>query len=144
VLHVRRQATRTGELAPPKTPKALRRVPLAAHLVKLLAQLKLASSYSSPNDFVFASRTGGPLQHRNVQRRGFNTARDHAGLPRTVTFHDLRHAFASIAAHNNVPITVLSEVMGHRDVGVTQRIYTHLYNRDQAEHAFRQAMNPAG
>lgn len=141
VLHVQRQYSRTGEFAPPKTPKAIRRVPLAPDLVSDLRKRRLASKHSQDGDLVFASRAGGPLLHRNLQRRGFGAARDLAGIPKTVTFHDLRHAFASIAAHRGVPIAVLSAVMGHRDVGVTQRVYMHLYNRDAAEDAFRQVMN---
>jgi hypothetical protein len=31
--------------------------------------------------------------------------------------------------------------MGHADVGITQSIYTHLYGREEAEQAFREAMN---
>jgi hypothetical protein len=30
--------------------------------------------------------------------------------------------------------------MGHSDVGVTQRVYMHLYGREQAEDAFRASM----
>lgn len=140
ILNVRRQYSRTGELAPPKTPKALRRVPLAPDLVSLLRHRRISSRFSQEHDFVFANSKGRPLQHRNVQRRAFEAARDLAGLPKTVRFHDLRHAFASIAAHRGVPVAVLSTVMGHRDVGVTQGVYTHLYNRDAAEDAFRTAM----
>jgi integrase len=140
VLHVRRQFSRTGELAEPKTDKARRRVPLSPDMVALLKKHKLASRYSQETDFVFASNTGGPLSHRNVQRRGFEAARDLAGLPETITFHDLRHAFASIAAHRGVPLNVLSEVMGHTNAGVTQKVYIHLYGRQEAEEAFRAAM----
>ena len=143
VLLVQRQYSRTGELAPPKTPKAIRRVPLTPDLAALLRRHRLSSKLSQDSDFVFASRTGGPLLHRNVQRRGFEVARDLAEIPKTVTFHDLRHAFASIAAHRGVPVGVLSAVMGHRDVGVTQGVYMHLYNRDAAEDDFRTAMTGA-
>jgi hypothetical protein len=34
-----------------------------------------------------------------------------------------------------------SKVMGHSDIGVTQRVYVHLYGREQAEEQFRQAMS---
>ncbi len=57
-----------------------------------------------------------------------------------ITFHFLRHAFASIAAQRGVPVNVLSVIMGHSNVGVTQRVYLHLYGREQAEDAFRVAM----
>jgi integrase len=140
VLHVRRQYTRTGELAEPKTPKALRRVPLSADMAALLKRHKLKSPHSLDEEFVFGSNTGGPLSHRNVQRRGFEAARDHAALSHALSFHDLRHAFASLAAHRGVPEGVLSEVMGHTHVGITQKVYRHLYDRPAAEQAFREAM----
>jgi integrase len=143
VLHVRRQYTRVRELSAPKTAKALRRVPLSSEDVAFLRRHKLASRFSRDEDFVFPSLAGGPLGHRNVQRRGFEPARDLAELPKEVTFHDLRHAFASIAAHRGVPVNVLSEVMGHSHVGVTQRVYVHLYGRQAAEDAFREAMSGA-
>ena len=140
VLRVRRQFTLTDELTEPKTKKGLRRVPLGDDMVALLRRHKLASKFSQPEDFVFASRSGTPLSHRNVQVRGFEAARDKAELPATLTFHKLRHAFASLAAHRGVPMSVLSEVMGHAHVGITQSIYMHLYGRDQAEESFRNAM----
>jgi site-specific recombinase XerD len=112
-------------------------------MVVLLRRHKVASKRSQDSDFVFASRSGGPLSHRNVQRRGFEPARDLAGLPDQVTFHDLRHAFASIAASRGVQIHVLSEVMGHSNIGVTQQVYVHLYDRGKVEASFRQAMASA-
>jgi integrase len=140
VLRVRRQFTLTSELTEPKTKKGLRRVPLGDDMVAFLRRHKLASTFSQAEDFVFASRSGTPLSHRNVQVRGFEAARDKAELPETLTFHKLRHAFASLAAHRGVPMSVLSEVMGHAHVGITQSIYMHLYGRDQAEESFRNAM----
>jgi integrase len=141
VLHVRRQWTLTGELTPPKTRNGIRRVPLTPDLVRDLRKHKLASKFSKDDDFVFASKTGKPLAHRNAQVRGFEAARDKAGLPETLTFHSMRHAFASLAAHRGVPIQVLSAALGHGDVGITQKVYVHLYGRDQAEDAFRKAMS---
>ena len=94
-------------------------MPLAPEDVRELRRLKLASKFSQDESFVFSSRTGTALGHRNVQRRGFEAARDAAELPEHLTFHSLRHAFASLAAHRRVPVNVLSEVMGHSNVGVT-------------------------
>src|SRR5204863_7695582 len=105
---------------------------------------RIASRRSQDTSFVFASKSGAALSHRNVQRRGFEPTRDEAKLSASVTFHDLRHAFASIAAHRGVPVGVLSEVMGHSHVGLTQRVYMHLYGREQAEEAFRVAMSGSG
>jgi integrase len=60
-----------------------------------------------------------------------------AGLSEELRFHDLRYAFASMAAAKGVPINVLSAAMGHADIGVTLKTYTHLYDRAKAEDAFR-------
>ena len=105
-----------------------------------LRRLRLASRFSQETDFVFASRDGTPLGHRNVDRRGFEPARDLAGLPGSLTFHELRHAFASRAAHRGVPLNVLSEIMGHATIAVTSNVCVHLYGRAAAEDAFRVAM----
>jgi integrase len=140
VLHVRRQFTLTGELTEPKTKKGIRRVPLTTDMVAFLRRHRLASKHSQEEAFVFASKTGRPLSHRNVQVRGFEAARDKAELSENLTFHKMRHAFASLAAHRGVPVSVLSEVLGHADVGITQRVYMHLYDREKAEESFRAAM----
>jgi integrase len=141
VLRVERQWTLTSELTPPKTKAGVRRIPLSDELVRFFRELRLASRYSQETDPVFASRTGGRLRHRNVQRRAFEAARDEAGLPAELRFHDMRHAFASRCASRGVPIQTLSAVMGHADVSITQRVYVALYDRARAEDAFRAAMS---
>ena len=37
----------------------------------------------------------------------------------------------------------LAGVMGHANVGITDRVYKHLYDRESAEDAFRSAMSGA-
>jgi len=141
VLRVERQWTLTGELTTPKTKAGIRRVPLGGEMVSFFRQLRLASKHSLDTDPVFASKTGGRLRHRNVQRRAFEAARDLAGLPEELRFHDMRHAFASRCASRGVPIGTLSSVLGHADVSITQRVYVALYDRASAEEAFRAAMS---
>jgi integrase len=138
---VRRQWTKHGELTPPKTKKGVRRVPLTVAFARDLKRLKIASPFSQEQDPVFASQTGGYLGHRNVQRRAWEPVAEEAGLD--LTFHQIRHGFASRAAHLGVPVGTLSEIMGHSDIGVTQRIYVHLYGREEAEDAFRKTMAAA-
>jgi integrase len=60
-----------------------------------------------------------------------------------VTFHQLRHAFASRAHARGVELQDLSMVMGHSSPAVTARIYVHLYGREKAEERFRTAMTGA-
>ena len=133
---MRRQWTRDGTYSEPKTLAAIRQVPLALEMGKKLAEHKLASDYSGDEQPVFASSTGRPFSHRNVAQRGFEAAAKEAGLngeghPR-VTFHDLRHAFASIMIERGLSSTVLAHVMGHRDATTTERKYVHLFNSKSA------------
>lgn len=49
-----------------------------------LIALRLASKFSQDESPIFASKTGRPLGHRNVTRRGWEAARDKAGLPKSL------------------------------------------------------------
>lgn len=60
----------------------------------------------------------------SVVRRSFGTAVRRAGLE-DVTFHTLRHTFASQAVMAGMPLRVLQEVLGHRRLDMVLR-YAHL------------------
>ncbi|MEJ7569920.1 MAG: site-specific integrase [Gaiellaceae bacterium] len=140
VLHVRRQWLRTGVYGPPKTKSSVREIPLPAALRDELIAFRLRSASSLDGQPIFASRLGTPLQHRNVTRRGFEPARELAGLLPSLTFHDLRHAAASrlIAARLD-PVTVAA-VLGHRDAITTLRVYGHQFDRLRTSEAARAAL----
>jgi integrase len=127
VLQVRRQWTRLGEYAPPKTNGALRRIPLSEEMTKELAALKLRSRYSADNDPVFAAQNGKPLAHRNAAGRGFERAAAKAGSE-GVSFHSMRHAFASRMISRGINSTVLAALMGHESSTITERRYIHLFD----------------
>ncbi|MFL5930059.1 MAG: hypothetical protein ACJ75P_02270 [Gaiellaceae bacterium] len=77
---MRKQLDRHGQRVDPKTEESQRDVLLLPTIAKVLRELKLASSYAAPSDFVFASETGTPLQARNASRRGLVKAVEAAGL----------------------------------------------------------------
>lgn len=58
-------------------------------------------------------------------KTAFSTARRKAGLGPDVTFHTLRHTFASWAIQNGLDLGRLQKYLGHSDVSLTQR-YSHL------------------
>jgi integrase len=142
-LHVRRQWTRLGEYAPPKTRAAVRRIPLSADVAASLARHKLSSRYSKDSDPVFASRLGRPLGHRNATSRGFEPAARAAEIE-GVTFHSMRHAFASRMISRGISSIVLAALMGHESSAITERRYIHLFDRQRTDDAVRQAMAFAG
>ena len=139
VLYVRRQWTRMHEYAPPKTKAAIRRIPLSDEMTKYLAAFKLRSRHSKDEDPVFAALNSKPLGHRNVTRRGFEAAASEAGIE-GVTFHSMRHAFASRMIDRGISSTVLAALMGHESSTITERRYIHLFDRQRTDEAVRQAM----
>jgi integrase len=138
-LHVRRQWTRLSEYAPPKTRAAVRRVPLSPDIVKHLTEHKLASRYSKDDEPVFASKSGRPLGHRGATGRGFTRAVIEAGVD-GVSFHSMRHAFASRMIDRGISSTVLAKLMGHESSAITERRYIHLFDQQRTDDAVRQAM----
>ena len=56
------------------------------------------------------------------------------GLPK-VGFHGLRHSFASLAYHLNIPEKVVMEIGGWADNQTMHQIYTHISKQDVNTHA---------
>ncbi|MHB8642838.1 MAG: tyrosine-type recombinase/integrase [Gaiellaceae bacterium] len=139
ILYVRRQWTRAGSYGPTKTKAGLRRVPLSPDMLKYLTALKLRSRYSDDAQPVFASQNGETLGHRNSTRRGFEKAAKLAKLE-DVSFHDMRHAFASRMIDQGISSTVLAKIMGHETSAITEKRYIHLFDQQRTDDAVRQAM----
>lgn len=140
VLYIHRQWLKTSQYGPTKTKAGNRRIALPDDLRRELIDLQLASKHSQHDDPIFASTNGTPLGHRNTTHRGFQPARDLAGLPASLTFHDLRHAAASrLIAAGIDPVTVAG-ILGHEDPHVTLKIYGHLFDRDKRDKAIRAAL----
>lgn len=131
------QADRHGNLVEPKTAAARRDIPIPASLTRMLAAHKrqaFAKGHAKPTDFVFASETGRPLNHRNITRRGLEKAIENGELPR-LRWHDLRHVAASALISEGASVPYVARCLGHSNPAVTLAIYAHEFAR--AEHADR-------
>lgn len=62
-------------------------------------------------------------------RDGINRVCEQSGLP-LVGVHGLRHSFASLCYHLNVPERITMEIGGWSDINTVHRIYTHLAKSD--------------
>ncbi len=47
--------------------------------------------------------------------------------------HALRHSFVSLMINNGIPITMVSQMVGHANIGITMKIYTHLLDETLLE-----------
>ena len=80
-----------------------RTVPLPPHIALMLAEWR-AHCPSSPERYVFPSRTGRPLDLDTYRARVFRPAVARAGLPPTRRFHDLRHTAASLLLQSGATV----------------------------------------
>ncbi len=89
-----------------------------------------------PGNYVFTFDGGRP-PHPDTIRQRFDRLAAAAGLSR-ITFHDLRHSYATGALKAGVNPKVVSERIGHANVGFFLQTYAHVLrndDRDAAEQA---------
>lgn len=128
VLSVRFQLSRgtasnPSRLVALKTDKSARDVVLSDALASVLLEHRLATSHHRDENFVFSTRNGTPLSHRNAAR-ALTDACTAAGV-RRVGFHVLRHGFAStlIVGLGLDPVQV-SRQLGHAALSITLDTYS--------------------
>jgi integrase len=103
---LKRNAT-TPEFTPPKSKAGTRVLPLPAPAVAEL-RLYLSQYPLGPAGLLFTTPSGAVLNQNNWRRREWNRARLWAyGVPRDVTFHRLRHTYASLLIDQGVHSKVL-------------------------------------
>jgi integrase len=125
----------TGQHVPifgePKTRRGKRSVPLPAQTVAALrahrkaqaAERLLAGPDYTDHGLVFAEPDGAPI-HPDRFRVRFEHRVTRSGLSR-IRFHDLRHTYATLALQAGVHAKVVSEILGHANIGITLDTYSH-------------------
>lgn len=91
-----------------------------------------AGEYGLPGEWLFTNRFGSFVHPNNLYTAYFKPLRDRVGLP-DFHFHDLRHTYATLALLNGVPVKVVSETLGHKDIATTLRTYAHVIPGMQGE-----------
>ncbi len=96
-------------------------IPLTETAIKTFAEVQRVLHLHSP--FVFCDTQGKPFSPFQVSM-AFKRAVERAKIE-NLRFHDLRHDFASSLVQSGVPIQVVKELLGHKDLRMTIR-YSHL------------------
>src|SRR6185312_3743855 len=84
-----------------------------------------------PGDYVFTFEDGRP-PHPDTIRQRFDRLAAAAGLSR-ITFHDLRHSYATGALKAGISPKVISERIGHANVGFFLQTYAHVLRYDDRD-----------
>jgi len=98
---------------------------LQRHAARQGEECRTAGSIWQETGLVFTNTVGGSLTPTNVTFRSFRPLLKKAGLP-TIRFHDLRHTAATLLLGKGVHPKVVSELLGHSQVGVTLDLYSHV------------------
>ncbi|MGI5206353.1 tyrosine-type recombinase/integrase [Spirillospora sp. CA-108201] len=152
---VDRQMTPERLLGPVKTRKSRRVVPLPAMVVDALRAHRkevppvvqqvgdVDGSTVHRTALVFTRPDGSPANHDSL-RKPFYKARDAVRLASSVSFHVLRHTYASLLIAAGTHLTAIQERMGHASIKITSDTYGHLYpaEDDRTRKAIDDAFSP--
>jgi integrase len=121
-VRVERQRLQDGRIAPPKTAKSTRTVPLGQVVIDELA----AHLAAYPSDeWLFVDELGRPVTYRRWNRAW------KAVDPGELTTHDLRHFYASALIAGGASVKQVQAVLGHSSAVITLRVYSHLWPGDE-------------
>jgi integrase len=136
-LYVKEAARYAGKefgvyLKPPKTEDSERTIDIPEFLIEPLKLYKteqrktrlLMGPQWEMNDFVFINEENGKMIYPDSLSCWFRRFIKRHGLNH-ITYHGLRHTFASLLLKSNVDIASISKTLGHSNVSTTIKIYIH-------------------
>lgn len=106
-----------------KSKTSNRRIPINDTLYKFLIKYK-----TDDENYVLTNSTK-PLEPRDI-RANYTTLLKKLCIEH-ISFHGIRHTFATRLVNNGVNIKVVSELMGHANVGITMDLYVHTNDEDK-------------
>lgn len=113
--------TKKGNRVIPLTDTMLQK--LLVHKARQLFEKRRLGKGYSDNGYVFANEFGGAIEPSYL-RDVYDRILKNANAPH-YTFHTIRHTFATRAIENEMPVKVVSEILGHSSVQLTMDLYCH-------------------
>ena len=141
-IRVRTQRQRVGGEVYEDDPKGRRRkqtlplpgicvAPLRWQRMRQAAMREQAGEKWEETGYVFTTRTGKPIEPRNLYR-SFTRVAKNAGL-RVIRLHDARHGTATLLTAAGVAPRGVMEILGHSQIAVTMNVYAHVVQDTQRE-----------
>jgi integrase len=104
--------------------------PELATLLRTYVEERRRSHFASVE--FFTARRGGHGVSERTFKRLVERVRATAGIH--FSLHRLRHSFVTMLLRRNVPIHVVRDLAGHRDIKTTER-YTRVFDADKRRYA---------
>ena len=115
---------------PPKTPTSVRRLQMPKQLRDDLEDHKAKQKKAKGwKDSWFIAGGPEPIPDTSIENANTKYAKA-AGLPH-ITIHEFRHSHASLLCNAGINIKEIARRLGHADVEMTLRTYSHLYPKEE-------------
>lgn len=122
-----------------KTVSSVRVISITDELSEMLKKLRkeqrelfLKQGYRDEENLVFRNYRHD-ITSDNAVNKTLKQRLKTIGSKNIITFHGLRHTHASILISNGVDISYISERLGHKDITITLRVYSHLLKKARIE-----------
>ena len=130
------------QIKEPKTPHSRRSVSISESLKLLLLEYKCEQEKAfgdigkslSPDNFLFSRLDNGLPFDPDSLTKAFRLAIKKADLP-YIRLHDLRHTHATLMLKAGIHPKIVSERLGHANIGITLDTYSHVLPGMQDEAA---------
>ncbi len=156
VLHVESTIKRCGGVGEPKTSAGIRVVPIPDLFLQDLKKYRSCCGWpTDPFDYILRNNSGGRMS-ANVIRSRWQSFKndlnilmgcdsiDGKAVPPYRVADDLvlycyRHTYCTDLQDAGVPINIAKDLMGHADISITSKIYTH--STEKSFNSARQLIN---
>jgi integrase len=119
-----------GQFGSPKTRSSTRVIPMSSALQSVLNTHRAGAFRNAPDDLVFCTSTGTPLNSKNLYNRALAPACDRIKQPRA-SWHSFRHTHATQLAESGESLKTAQALLGHSDLETTLNTYMHVIPESQ-------------
>ena len=128
-ISISKSMKRDGSIGQPKTKSAYRTVPIPLHLAPQLKPQGEPFSYLFPLSLTWRRRMWDNIKREMNLAMGCATYRNKLVPPYPLaddfTLYNLRHTYCTDLEKAGVPINIASRLMGHSNISITSKVYTH-------------------
>jgi integrase len=132
IIYIRQTLTQDAKIKNgAKNQSSIRSIHVSDKLVRelelhktMIQHERSVSNVYGDRDLVVCTQKGSPIIPRNF-RKEFYKLIDKLQLPK-IRFHDLRHTHATLLIQQNVNVKLISERLGHANIGTKLDTYSHV------------------
>jgi site-specific recombinase XerD len=99
-------------------------VPLSILVLDVLRQY-IKIQQPKPHYYLYTAPNGNEAYSERSAQKIFQEAKKQAGIKKEVSFHSLRHSFATHLLEKGIDVKYIKELLGHFDIRTTER-YLHV------------------